>query len=35
MVPLATMIDWTADWVAHGGASLGKATHYEVRDGTY
>ena len=34
-VPLATMIDWTADWVARGGASLGKATHYDVRDGSY
>jgi nucleoside-diphosphate-sugar epimerase len=34
-VPLARMIDWTADWIARGGASLGKATHYEVRDGNY
>jgi nucleoside-diphosphate-sugar epimerase len=34
-VPLARTIDWTADWVARGGASLGKATHYEVRDGNY
>ncbi|MFO1196081.1 MAG: NAD(P)-dependent oxidoreductase [Burkholderiaceae bacterium] len=34
-VPLATMLDWTADWVARGGASLGKPTHYEVRDGNY
>ncbi|GIX09442.1 MAG: epimerase [Elioraea sp.] len=34
-VPLATMIDWTADWVARGGRSLGKPTHYEVRDGTF
>ncbi|MCU0805800.1 MAG: NAD-dependent epimerase/dehydratase family protein [Burkholderiales bacterium] len=34
-VPLDTLIDWTADWVASGKASLGKDTHYEVRDGNY
>ena len=34
-VPLATMIDWTADWLARGGRSLGKPTHFEVRDGRY
>jgi nucleoside-diphosphate-sugar epimerase len=34
-VTLDVMIRWTADWVAHGGASLGKPTHYEVRDGKY
>ncbi len=34
-VPLEKMIDWVADWVAHGGASLGKATHFETRDGKY
>jgi nucleoside-diphosphate-sugar epimerase len=34
-VTLATMIAWTADWVARGGASLGKDTHYDVRDGNY
>ena len=34
-VPLETMLDWTADWVSHGGASLGKPTHYEARDGKY
>jgi nucleoside-diphosphate-sugar epimerase len=34
-VPLARMIDWVADWVAHGGSSLGKPTHFEVRDGAY
>jgi hypothetical protein len=30
-----TMIDWTADWLLHGGASLGKPTHFESRDGRY
>jgi nucleoside-diphosphate-sugar epimerase len=34
-VPLPSMIEWTADWVAHDRESLGKPTHYEVRDGRY
>jgi hypothetical protein len=34
-VPLGRMIDWVADWVATGGHSLDKATHYEVRDGVF
>jgi nucleoside-diphosphate-sugar epimerase len=34
-VPLDSMIAWTADWVAHGRASLGKPTHYEARDGRF
>jgi nucleoside-diphosphate-sugar epimerase len=34
-VPLERMIDWTADWVARGGASHGKPTHFETRDGKY
>ena len=34
-VPLATMLDWVADWVARSGRSLGKPTHFEVRDGAY
>ncbi len=34
-VGLDTLLDWTADWVARGQASLGKPTHYEVRDGNY
>lgn len=34
-VPLATMIDWVAEWVARGQPSLGKPTHFETRDGKY
>ena len=34
-VALETLIDWTADWVARGLASLGKDTHYDLRDGNY
>jgi hypothetical protein len=34
-VPLARMIAWTADWIERSMPSLGKATHYEARSGTY
>lgn len=34
-IPLAAMLDWVADWVARSGRSLGKPTHFEVRDGAY
>ncbi|MBX3603152.1 MAG: NAD(P)-dependent oxidoreductase [Rubrivivax sp.] len=34
-VPIAAMIDWVADWVARGGPSLGKPTHFQTRDGKY
>jgi nucleoside-diphosphate-sugar epimerase len=34
-VPLATMIDWQADWIARGMPSLSKPTHFETRDGKY
>ncbi len=34
-VSLLHMVDWVADWVARDGASLGKPTHFEVRDGKY
>jgi len=34
-VSAETMIRWTADWVARGGESLGKPTHFETTDGKY
>lgn len=34
-VPLPRLIEWTAEWMREGGRSLGKPTHFEVRDGTY
>ena len=34
-VPAATMFRWIAHWVTAGGASLGKPTHFEARDGKY
>jgi len=34
-VPMATMIDWVADWVQRDGPSLGKPTHFSTRDGKY
>ncbi|MBI5716545.1 MAG: NAD(P)-dependent oxidoreductase [Burkholderiales bacterium] len=34
-VGIETMIDWVADWVQRGGASLGKPTHFSTRDGKY
>ena len=34
-VPLARLIDWTADWIARGLPSLGKPTGYGKRDGDF
>jgi len=34
-VALDTLLDWTAAWVMKGHKSLGKPTHFEVRDGHY
>jgi nucleoside-diphosphate-sugar epimerase len=34
-VPVRRMMEWLADWVRRGGASLGKPTHFESRDGRF
>jgi hypothetical protein len=34
-VGAAQMIHWIADWIARGGATFGKPTHFEVRDGKF
>jgi dTDP-4-dehydrorhamnose reductase len=34
-VDAARLIAWTADWVARGGASLDKPTHFDSRDGRF
>ena len=34
-VSLQRLIEWTAHWIKTGGASLGKPTHFEVRNGSY
>lgn len=34
-VPVRRLLAWIADWVARGGDSLGKPTHFEARDGKF
>lgn len=34
-VDVQTMVKWVAAWLSQGGRTLGKPTHFEVRDGTY
>jgi hypothetical protein len=34
-VGIGQMLDWIADWVARGGASLAKPTHFEERAGRF
>jgi nucleoside-diphosphate-sugar epimerase len=35
LVPVATLLDWTAAWIRRGGALLDKPTRFEVRDGAF
>ncbi|MCC7052781.1 MAG: NAD(P)-dependent oxidoreductase [Gemmatimonadaceae bacterium] len=35
LMPLDTLLDWTADWVRERRPLLGKATKFEVRDGRF
>jgi hypothetical protein len=34
-VDMKHLLAWVADWVKRGGQSLGKPTHFEVRDGKF
>jgi hypothetical protein len=34
-VAVPQVLRWVADWVSRGGASLGKPTHFEARDGKF
>lgn len=34
-VPLETLIEWQAQWIADGGRDLGRPTHFEERGGSY
>jgi len=34
-ISVQQLLRWTADWVKSGGASLGKPTHFEARDGKF
>jgi nucleoside-diphosphate-sugar epimerase len=34
-VSVEQMMDWIAHWIERGGATLGKPTHFEVRDGKF
>jgi nucleoside-diphosphate-sugar epimerase len=34
-VSVGQMIVWIAEWIKSGGSTLGKPTHFEVRDGKY
>jgi nucleoside-diphosphate-sugar epimerase len=34
-VTVEQMIEWVADWIGRGGATLSKPTHFETRDGRF
>jgi len=34
-VPIQRVLEWTAGWIARGGTTLGKPTHFQSRDGKY
>lgn len=35
LVPLARVVDWTAHWIANGGSTLAKPTHFQDREGRF
>ena len=34
-VSIGQLVEWIADWISQGGASLNKPTHFEQRDGVF
>jgi nucleoside-diphosphate-sugar epimerase len=34
-VPVGELIEWTASWIAKGGPTLSKPTHFQVQDGRF
>ena len=34
-VPLARLIDWTADWIARDCRASASDTHFDTRDGAF
>jgi nucleoside-diphosphate-sugar epimerase len=34
-VPASRLVAWVADWVANGGVTLGRPTHFEQREGSF
>ena len=34
-VPAGQLIGWVADWLLHGGVTLGRPTHFEQREGSF
>ena len=33
--PVEQILEWTADWIQHGGETWNRPTHFEVRDGKF
>jgi hypothetical protein len=34
-VSASQLTSWVADWLVHGGVTLGKPTHFEQREGSF
>ena len=35
VLPASRLTSWVADWISHGGVTLGKPTHFEQREGSF
>ena len=35
VLPASRLISWVAEWISHGGVTLGKPTHFEQREGSF